>query len=752
MNQYYDVEAISSDVEGLKKVSDLQGVKVYCIEMTRRITPLLDIISLWKLYQYFKKEKPFIVHTHTPKAGALGMIAAKLAGVPHRLHTVAGMPLLETKGAKRKLLNLVEKITYSCATFIYPNSNGLKKIIIQENFCLPNKLKVLENGSSNGINTSYFNPELYTEEEKQIFRMTLGFTKEDFIFIFVGRLVGDKGVNELVGAFKNLEKRNELGSKFKLILAGSFETNLDLLKLQTLQEIDSNENILYVGFQNEIRKFFAISDCLVLPSYREGFPNVVLQAGSMGLPSIVTNINGNNEIITNGENGMIIPAKDETSLYQAMQNLFTDVSLRTYMCQNARKMIVNRFEQTKIWEAILAEYRSLEDLPSLTKIKKKIIRTATISTSLNYLLKGQLAFLQNNYEVVAISSKDEFFDIVGERENVKMIPVPITRNISILKDLKSMWDLYLIFRKEKPLIVHSITPKAGLLSMVAAYFARVPIRIHTFTGLIFPTKLGLLRQILILMDKILCRLATVVYPEGLGVMNDLKKYEITKKPLKILANGNVNGIDLEYFNVNLFSKEYLNSLRNSLGITPDDFIFIFIGRLVGDKGINELVSAFNLFCNTINQNSKLLLVGAFETKHDPLLSTTLEQINVNKNILSIGFQNDVRPYFAISQCLVFPSYREGFPNVVLQAGAMGLPSIVTNISGCNEIIINDVNGCIIPLKDTIAIYEAMKKIMEDSSFRTHLIQNARPMIESRYEQAVLWEAILKEYKRLECNV
>lgn len=752
MSQHYDVVGISSDKENLRKVCDLQGVKSNHVEMTRKITLLYDLIALWKLYRYFKKEKPFIVHTHTPKAGTLGMIAAKLAGVPHRLHTVAGLPLLEAKGVKRIILNIVEKITYSCATFIYPNSRGLKNIIIQEHFCQTEKLKVLGNGSSNGIDTSYFNPEFFSEEETQTLRMKLGFIKEDFVFIFVGRLVGDKGVNELVNAFEMFDRENKFGGKAKLLLAGSFELNLDSLSPNTIQKIDSNENIINVGYQNNIRQFYAISNCLVFPSYREGFPNVVMQAGAMGLPCIVSNINGCNEIITNGDNGIIIPVKDEKSIGLAMQKIITDDSFRTHLRQNARKRIVGRFEQSTIWEAILAEYKNLEDAPSIKNIKKKVIRTATVGISLNYLLKGQLAFLQNNYEVIAVSSNDEFFTLVGERENVKMIPIMVSRNISIISDLKSFVKLYLLFRKEKPLIVHSITPKAGLLSMTAAYFAKVPIRIHTFTGLIFPTKLGFLKQVLIIMDRLLCRFATAVYPEGQGVKTDLIKHGITNKPLKVLANGNVNGINLEHFNMNLFSKEHQQNLRNSLRIAPDDFVFIFVGRLVGDKGINELVSAFKLFHNTNKQNIKLLLVGSFEYKSDPLQTEILQLINTNKNILSVGFQNDVRSYLAISNCLVFPSYREGFPNVVIQAGAMELPSIVTNISGCNEIIVDGVNGCIIPVKDIKALYEAMLKIMKDSSLRTHLIQNARPMIASRYEQSLVWESILEEYKRLESNV
>ncbi len=205
MSPYYAVTAISSDAPNLEIVGMRQGVSVFNVEMTRKITPLHDLKAVWHLYQFFKKEKPFIVHTHTPKAGTVGMLAAKLARVPNRLHTIAGLPLLEARGPKRKLLNLVEKVTYYCATKVYPNSHGLKAIIVQEQFCKPDKLQVIGNGSSNGINTSYFDPSRFSEQEKAKLKSELGIRSEDIGFVFVGRFVGDKGVNELVTAFQKVQ-------------------------------------------------------------------------------------------------------------------------------------------------------------------------------------------------------------------------------------------------------------------------------------------------------------------------------------------------------------------------------------------------------------------------------------------------------------------------------------------------------------------------------------------------------------------
>lgn len=356
MRNFFDITAISSDRSPLEKIGVKNGVNVYEIEMTRKITPIKDLIAVFKLYLFLIKTKPFIVHTHTPKAGTVGMIASRMAGVPHRLHTIAGLPLLEATGNKRKLLNFVEKVTYACATKIYPNSNGLNNIIIQEKFCQPDKLKVIANGSSNGINTDYFNPDVYSATEILNFKEHLGIDKDDFVFIFVGRLVGDKGINELIEAFKKLLSE---GCKSKLLLVGVLESELDPLFPETLKEIETNKNIISVGYQNDVRPYFSVSDVLIFPSYREGFPNVVMQAGAMGLPCIVSDINGCNEIIIEGENGTIIPVKNSNAIYVKMKKMALDIVFRTHLKKNARTMIKSRYEQKVFWEALLYEYKNL---------------------------------------------------------------------------------------------------------------------------------------------------------------------------------------------------------------------------------------------------------------------------------------------------------------------------------------------------------------------------------------------------------
>lgn len=389
----------------------------------------------------------------------------------------------------------------------------------------------------------------------------------------------------------------------------------------------------------------------------------------------------------------------------------------------------------------------------ILKNMHKLLRITTISLSLDKLLKGQLKYLNQYYDVVGVASDIGSLDHVAQREGVRVVDLPMKREMSVVSDLFSLIKMIQLIKKENPYIVHSNTPKASLLAMISAKICRVPLRIYTVTGLRFETTQGFLKRLLILMEKITCACATNVFPEGDGVRETLSRYKITKKPLKKIWNGNINGIDTSFFDPAHYHNGELENLRNKLSLNHNDFVFIFIGRLVKDKGINELVSTFKQLSSSRGdpalRDIKLLLVGPLEEKLGPLHTETMREIIDNKNIISVGYQDDVRPYLAISDAFVFPSYREGFPNVVMQAGAMGLPSIVTDISGSNEIIIEGQNGTIISTKNEDALSKAMRYFLENPEKMKQMAQNSRALIETRYEQKKVWEALLIEYKRLE---
>ncbi len=411
---------------------------------------------------------------------------------------------------------------------------------------------------------------------------------------------------------------------------------------------------------------------------------------------------------------------------------------------------------------------------------KKIIRAATVPSSLEVFCKVILRELSEEYEVIALSSPGSDLEVVASREGVRTIGVPMERRISPWKDIVSLFKLYKVFRTEKPDMVHSMTPKAGLLCMMASWLARVPIRVHTFTGLVWPTSTGLTRRILMTTDRITCACATHVIPEGLGVLDDLRDYKITDKSMRILGYGNIRGVDM----VKNSRRDDILQAADKLSL-PDCFTFMYVGRIVGDKGINELVSAFQRLLTLVKElksekvkKCRLVLVGPYEDNIDPLSPETQSMIENIPEIESVGskYGDDLLAYYASSDCFVFPSYREGFPNTVLEAGAMELASIVTDINGAREIITTvsekdkelkrekehgesqhlmpgetmsiRENGVVIPSKNADALYEAMIWMMEHEEERLQMGKRAREIVAERWEQGFVREKLYEFYREV----
>ena len=359
----------------------------------------------------------------------------------------------------------------------------------------------------------------------------------------------------------------------------------------------------------------------------------------------------------------------------------------------------------------------------------KIIRLTTVDISLLNLLKGQLQYLNQIFEVVGVASDTGVLEEVSRREGIRTINVPMQREIALRDDVKSLWALYRLFRKERPDILHVNTPKGSLLAMIAGKLAGVPHRVYTVTGLRYQGASGLLRFVLKTMERITCLCATKVIPEGNGVLHCLQADHITGKPLCVIHNGNINGIDTNFF-------------KTATRTPHDAYTFVFIGRIVRDKGIRELVSAMRRL-----PDARLLLVGSFEDG-DPVDEADKEFLIHSTQVEFVGWQQDVRPYLSQADCLVFPSYREGFPNVPMQAGSMELPSIVTDINGCNEISEDGLNGKIIRPRDAEALYQTMKWMLEHPDEGRRMGLNARERIRAKFEQRDVWRELAKMYQSL----
>ncbi len=307
----FDVHTVSANGSEIKELTEREGVRHYVVPLTRKITPVKDLLCLLNLIVFIRREKFHIVHTHTPKAGLLGMLAAKICGVPHRFHTVAGMPLMESAGLKKTILKWTESITYWGATRVYPNSLKLKEFIVDEIKIDKKKLHVIGKGSSNGIDISYFSSsDQIVSASKQLLKK-YNINDDDLIITFIGRIVGDKGINELVEAFT--EVKTNIDKPLKLMLVGPFEDDLN---------------------------------------------PVILQAAAMGVPCIASDINGCNEIIRHDETGLLVPVKNAKELTEAMKRLIMDDTKRNIFSQRAREFVARNFDQQYVWEQIAQEYKN----------------------------------------------------------------------------------------------------------------------------------------------------------------------------------------------------------------------------------------------------------------------------------------------------------------------------------------------------------------------------------------------------------
>lgn len=358
--QFFDTLLVSSGREELSKIGLKEGVRTRSLNLTRLMSPINDLVCIFRFCCIIYEEKPNIVHSHTPKAGLVAMTSAWLMRVDHRVHTVAGLPLVKfsKKSFKGRLLRFVERWISYCATDVLPNSYKLRDFMIVNELVRKSKTTVLGFGSSNGIDTSYFDPDLFDIITVQKFRNKLSIQGK-FVYTYIGRIVRDKGIHELICAFSRML---ELKQDIILLVVGYFEDKYDPIDENVKDFIINNESVRYVGFQSDVRPYLASSNVFVFPSYREGFPNAVLQAASMNLFSIVTDINGCNEIIVDGVNGKIIPVQNSDVLFDCMLDSYNNFNSIKIVENSNRNTIINKFNRKFVWTQYLQFYNNLLEI------------------------------------------------------------------------------------------------------------------------------------------------------------------------------------------------------------------------------------------------------------------------------------------------------------------------------------------------------------------------------------------------------
>lgn len=375
---------------------------------------------------------------------------------------------------------------------------------------------------------------------------------------------------------------------------------------------------------------------------------------------------------------------------------------------------------------------------------KKLIIITTVPMSLATLVKGQAKYLSSYFDVKLVTSFSEKNQEISKAEGVELKSIDMTRQITIIKDLKALIEIYKYFKNQKPDIVYTFTPKAGLLGMMASFLSRVPVRIHNVVGMPLMEATGKKFILLKFIERLTYFFSTNLFCNSFGLKKFINE-NLTKKDVKVIAQGSINGVDTEFFK-NTKTLDEKELIRDKFKIDKKDFVITFVGRIVKDKGINELIEAFVALSKKYN-NLKLLLVGDYEEHLNPIKNENKILIDSLDSIITVGFQNDIRDFLSITDLFVLPSYREGLPNSLIEAGSFGIPLLATNINGCNEIIDDCITGILVEKKSAKKLEEAIDKLLEDKELYNSIKLKVRDRIIEKYEQKYFWNELKNEIKK-----
>lgn len=354
--QGLEIEAISSPGDQLTAFGKAHDVVTHAIDMPRRISPGADLLSLSKMISALKNIRPDLVHAHTPKGGLLGMIAATAAGVPRRVYHMRGLPMVTATGNKRMLLTWTERVSCALAHEVICVSHSLRQVAIEEKLCPPHKMHVMLGGSGNGVDAATrFNPERQPKEMGQSIRELYGIPQDAVVVGFIGRLVQDKGILELTRAWRKITQSHP---NAHLLIVGPFESR-DAVPKDIVKTLQNTSSIHLAGFQKDTPAFYTAMDIVVLPTYREGFPNVPLEAAAMGLPVVATAIPGCTDAVDDGNTGLLVPVQNSDALAEAIITYLDDPDLRQTHGRRGRERVLADFAPEGIWRGIYALYQTL---------------------------------------------------------------------------------------------------------------------------------------------------------------------------------------------------------------------------------------------------------------------------------------------------------------------------------------------------------------------------------------------------------
>ena len=739
----HEVYAVASGNHYVNAITS-EGIQYKHIPMSYRINPIMDILSLLLMTWYFRKERFHLVHTHTAKAGIIGRISARLAGIPVVIHSYHGIPFYEGQNKLLKYIySKIEQLIGRITDMAFSQNQGdIDELVF--NHVLPQE-KILYEG--NGVDIEKLDA-LRSDANVHKLRRQLAIDECVTVIGCFARLEPVKGHTFLLNAF---EKLLRVRPDVVCLIAGDGPLRRDLESLA--QKLRIHQNLRFLGWIDDIQPLHALIDILVLPSQKEGIPRTVMEAMTASKPVVATNVPGTREIVIHQHTGILVPYGDEQAMCDALLAIVKDKEKANRYGKNGREQIEGEFDERLVIKRILKAYtnliyqkgmvsKSVDAVIALPTKRLKIAHVATLDMSVRFLLLNQLLRLKaHGYDVHAVCRPGEWIDEI-ESYGIKVHTVQMHRSVSLFHDSLTLWKLYNCLKREGFDIVNTHTPKAGILGPIAAKLAGVPIIIHTVHGFLFHDNVPIPKRFIFMgAEKLTATFADYLFSQSREDIEQAIKHKIGL-PENIFYIG--NGIDVARFSPHNISIAPQKK-REEVGIKADELVVGIVARLVYEKGYLELFQAAVELVRKFD-NVKFLVVGPVETdRKDAVNLDILEEMGIDEKVLFLGMRKDMPELYSTMDIFVLPSWREGIPRALMEAMAMEVPVVATNIRGCREVVKNGETGLLVPVRNHQALAEAIALLLQDEQKRIEMGKAGRKYILANFTEDIVYQRILQLY-------
>jgi glycosyltransferase involved in cell wall biosynthesis len=569
----------------------------------------------------------------------------------------------------------------------------------------------------------------------------------------VGNITANKGQGVLLEAVRKLRPRHP---GLEAVLVGRDFTDGRFAREAEARGL--GDVYTAVGFSDDVRPFLRRATLLVLPTlHREGMPTSLLEAMKAGVPIVASRVGGVGEIVEDGRTGVLVTPGDAEGLAQAVGRLLEDPEARARLASNARRYVHENHDVSVMVSGHRDAFREcllLARAPRATRGRDDpapagpatVAHVTTADVSLRYLLQNQLeAIREHGYEVTGVSSAGTHVAAI-EAGGIRHEAVPMTRRITPLADALSLVRLYRLMRRRRFTIVHTHNPKPGLIAQLAARLARVPVVVNTLHGFYFHDRTpAMARRFYVTLERVAARCSDVILSQNPeDVATAIRDGIAPAHRIRLLGNG----IDLARFDPARVGSARRREVRASLGIADDAPVVGFVGRLVAEKGVRELLEAARYVLEDLPA-ARFLFVGATDTdKADRLTAEVARDVGLHHACVFAGQRQDMPEMYGVMDVFVLPSHREGFPRAPMEASAMKVPSVVTDVRGCRQAVTHGRNGLLVPVGDVRALAQAISRILANRALAHRLGEHGRRRALVEFDERSVFMTVLAEYARL----